>query len=397
MNSLLARHKKWLLPAGILLGAYSIATIIRTSGPQVEVVVPDPQAVVVRVVTATPEEVQLSVSSQGEVGAEYTIDLVSEVQGKVKKVSPAFVTGGYFETDDVLLELDPTDYELVRIRAAAAVSEAKEELEIERTEAKLAKEGLFPLKEAKVDSAAARLQSAEAELAQAEVDLQRTRVQAPFDGRVLFTQADLGQYVAKGASLARIFSTGRAEIRLPLTDQQLRYLENPFGTGRNAGSLNTPVTLSAEVGGQQVTWNAYLDRMDGAVDDDNRVWYAVAYVDDPYGMESEVPVTPLVVGLFVEAEIQGRTVNNVYRLPRSALRNGERVLIVDSESRLRQRSVDVLRTDYDSVYVDAGIEEGDQVCISPMETFVDGLLVEVVGEDAASEQREDKLAVNEQD
>ena len=384
MNLLIARHRKWLLPTAVIVVAYGIATVIRNSGPQVEVIVPEPQAVVIRVVTAVPAEVQLTVSSQGEVDAEHSIELISEVAGKVRQPSSAFVTGGYFNADDVLLQLDPTDYELAKIRAAAAVAEASEELAIEKSEAELAKEGLFPLTEAKVESARARLQSAQAELAQAEADLARTYVRAPFDGRVLFTQVDLGQYVSKGELLARIFSTNRAEIRLPITDQQLRYLEQPFGSGRDAGPLNTPVSLHAEVGGQKVTWQAYLDRMDGAVDNDNRVWYAVAYVDDPYGLQSEVPVTPLVVGLFVEAEITGRTVNDVYKLPRSALRNGDRVLIVDADDRLRQRQVEVLRTDYDSVYVATGLEAGQRVCVSPIDTFVDGLLVEYVEEPVAA-------------
>lgn len=380
MNPLIARHRKWLLPTAVIVVAYGVATVIRNSGPQVEVIVPEPQAVVIRVVTAAPAEVQLTVSSQGEVDAEHSIDLISEVTGKVRRASAAFVTGGYFNTGDELLQLDPTDYELAKIRAEAAVAEAAEELAIEKSEAELAREGLFPLKEAKVESARARLQSAEAELAQAEVDLARTRVRAPFDGRVLFTQVDLGQYVSKGEPLARIFSTNRAEIRLPITDQQLRYLEQPFGSGRDAGPLNTPVTLRAEVGGQKVMWQGYLDRMDGAVDNDNRVWYAVAYVDDPYGLQSEAPVTPLVVGLFVEAEITGRTVSDVYRLPRSALRNGDRVLIVDADDRLRQRPVEVLRTDYEYVYVAAGLEAGQRVCVSPIDIFVDGLLVEIVEE-----------------
>jgi RND family efflux transporter MFP subunit len=391
MNSFIARHRKWLLPAVVIVAAYGLATLIRNNGPQIEVIVPVPQAVVVRVVIATSEEVQLEVRSQGEVDAEHSIELISEVAAKVKRVSDAFVTGGYFMTGDVLLELDPTDYELTKIRAEAAVAEAAEELEIETSEAKLAKEGLFPVKEAKMASAGARLKSAEADLAQAEVELDRTRVQAPFDGRVLFTQADLGQYISKGETLGRVFSTNRAEIRLPLTDKQLQYLENPFGLGRNAGALNTPVTLRAEVGGQLLEWQAYLDRMDGAVDADSRVWYAVAYVNDPYGLQSETPVTPLVVGLFVEAVITGRTVKDVHRLPRSALRNNQRVLVVDADNRLRQREVEVLRTDYDSVYVTAGIANGERVCISPMETFVDGLLVEIV-EDVRTK---DKLAVNE--
>jgi RND family efflux transporter MFP subunit len=386
MNAFFNRHRKWLLPVTVIVIAYGVAALIRNNGPEVEVITPETQAVVVRVVTAAAEEVQLTVSSQGEVSADHSIDLISELPAKVKRVSPAFVTGGYFSADDVLLELDPTDYELVKIRAEAAVAEAAEELEIEKTEAELAKEGLFPMKEAKVASARARLQSANAELAQAQVDLARTRIKAPFDGRVLFTQADLGQYVSKGETLARIFSTNRAEIRLPLTDQQLQFLANPFGGGRDAGPLNTPVTLRAKVGGQQVEWQAYLDRMDGAVDEDSRVWYAVAYVDDPYGLNSEVAVTPLVVGLFVEAEIAGRTVADVYRLPRSALRKGDQLLIVDTDNRLRQRQVDVLRTDFEYVYIAAGIVAGERICVSPIETFIDGLLVEVVGDELAADR-----------
>ena len=386
MKAFFTRHKNWLLPIGVLTIAYGIASIIRNTGPEVEVVTPEPQSMVVRSVIAQPQQIQLTVTSQGEVDAQHMIDLVSELPGKVRMVSPAFVTGGYFTTGDVLLELDPTDFELARIRARAAVAEANEELEIEKTEAELASQGLFPLREAKVASAEARVQSAQAELAQAEADLRRTRIKAPFDGRMLFTQVDLGQYVSMGQILGRIFSTGIAEIRLPLTDQQLQYLDRPFGAGRNEQPLNTPVTLSAEIGGKTSKWQGRLDRMDGAVDADNRVWYAVAHVDVPYGLLDPTQDTPLVVGLFVEAEITGRTAQNVFRLPRSALRNQNEMLVVDASNRLRLRSVTVLQTDFDSVYIAEGLRAGERICISPVETFIDGLLVEAVDETLAADQ-----------
>jgi len=126
--------------------------------------------------------------------------------------------------------------------------------------------------------------------------------------------------------------------------------------------------------------------MDGAVDVDNRVWYAVAHVDDPYGLLDPAQETPLVVGLFVEAEITGRTVQNVFRLPRSALRNQNEMLIVDDSNRLRLRSVAVLQTDFDSVYIDEGLRAGERICISPVETFIDGLLVEAVDETLPADQ-----------
>jgi RND family efflux transporter MFP subunit len=385
MNALYSRHKKWLLPATVLVVAYGIATVIRNAGPEIEVVTPEQPPLVVRTVTVQPEAVRLNVSSQGQVAAQHTIDLVSELPGSITRVAPAFVTGGYFKAGDELLRIDPTNYELARVRAEARVAEETEELEVEKSEAELAAEGLFPLREARVASAEARVQSARAELAQAEADLKRTRIRAPYDGRVLFTQVDLGQYVSTAQTLGRIYSTDIAEIRLPLTDQQLRYLDLPFGARPSEALPETPVILRAEVGGRAAEWPGRLHRMEGAMDPDNRVWYAVVRVDDPYGLKKPEQTTPLAVGLFVEAEIEGRMVDAVFQLPRSALRNEDDVLVVDREDRLRSRKVDVLRTDFSSVYISKGLAPGDRVCVSPVEAFVDGLVVEVVSEQVSVE------------
>jgi RND family efflux transporter MFP subunit len=378
MNQLITRNVRWLAPLGIILLAYGVATVIRNSGPTVEVITPEPQKLTVRAVTAVPDAALLTVISQGEVDAQYMIDLVSELQGNLVKVAPAFVAGGYFFEGDVLLEIDATDYKLAKIRAEASVAEAQEELEIEKSEAELASKGLFPLREAKVASAQARLASAEAELAQAEADLRRTRVKAPFDGRVLFTTTDFGQYISKGQVLGRIYSTGIAEIRLPLADKQLRYLSVPFGMRNNESMPYVPVVIRAEVGGQAGEWQGYVHRMEGAVDDESRVWYAVVRVDDPYGIQQSATQVPLAVGLFVEAEIQGREIDSAYRLPRMALRDENNVLIIDKDNRLRRKPVSVLRTDYESVLISEGLEPGDRVCISPVEAFVDGLQVQVI-------------------
>jgi len=378
MKAFFNLHKKWLLPVTVICIAYGAATVIKNAGPTLDVVKPEKQALMVRVVTAQPQQVRLTVESQGQIDAQHMIDLVNEVPGRIEKVAAAFVAGGYFEAGDVLLELDDTDYELARVRAEAQVAEAVEEYDVEKTEAELAKAGLFPLREARVDSARARVQSAKAQLRQTEADLKRTRVSAPFDGRVMFTTVDLGQFVGKGEPVGRIFSTDIAEVRLPLTDQQLRHLDLPFGTGSNDKPLNTPVILRAEVGGVQTEFEAYLHRMEGAVDPDNRVWYAVARVKDPYGLKDTTRTTPLAVGLFAEAVIQGRTVDNVYKLPRAALRNKDDMLVVDAGNALRQRKVEVLRTDFESAFITAGLEPGERVCISPVEAFVDGLPVLVI-------------------
>jgi len=377
MKSFVNKHRRWLLPVAVIVVAYGIATVIRNSGPVVEVVEPEPQELVVRAVTAAPESVQLVVRSQGEVSSRYMIELVNELAGQVAEVSPAFVAGGYFDEGDVLLRIDPTDYRLAVIRAEATVAEAAEELVIEESEAELAAQGLFPLREAKVASAKARLQSAEAELAQAKADLARTEVRAPFAGRVLVKDVDLGQYLSTGQSLGRIYSTDIAEIRVPLTDEQLLELDLPFGAGPDQPFPDTPVTVRTSIGNEEHSWNGYVHRMEGAVDRDSRVWYGVVRVNDPYGLESEAAVTPLALGLFVEVDISGKEVADVFPLPRSALRNKDQLLIIDSEGRMHSRKVGVLRTDFDTVLISEGIAPGEQVCVSPVEVFVEGLPVAI--------------------
>lgn len=383
----MSRWRKVLLPVGVLALGYAAAVVIRSSGPELPVVTPVEEPRVVRVIDAALETVELTVSSQGEVSAEHFIELVSEAKGKIIRTTDAFVTGGYFKPGDVLVQIDPTDYELAKVRASARVAEAEEDLALEKSELELAARGLFPMREARVASAEARVASAKAELAQAEADLDRTKVRAPFAGRVLFTQADLGQFVTQGQPLGRIYSVGTAEVRLPLTDRQLGLLENPFSPA--IGERKIPILLRADVSGQPAEWEGVLHRIDGAVDPDNRVWYAVARVDDPYNLVEPSTTPPLALGLFVEAQIKGRSVEGVFRLPRSALRNGSDVLIVDDDERLRERRVDVLQTSFDSVLISGGIVAGERVCVSPIDVFVDGLQVEVA-EPTSAEQ----VAVN---
>ena len=95
---------------------------------------------------------------------------------------------------------------------------------------------------------------------------------------------------------------------------------------------------------------------------------------------------PLSVGLFVNADIEGLTVNDVVKLPRSALRNGNRVLVVDAEDKLRFRDIEPLRLYQDDVLIKAGLEPGERVCVSPLQTPIDGMTVNPVidGQLAAS-------------
>jgi len=145
------------------------------------------------------------------------------------------------------------------------------------------------------------------------------------------------------------------------------------------------VTLTAKFAGEQHQWQGYVVRTEGELDPNTRMMHVVARVATPYGSANKS--APLSIGLFVDAEIHGRTVPNVTVLPRSALRAGDRLLLVDKSNKLRFREVEVLRLAGNNVYIGNGVSKGDRVCLSTMQSSADGMLVRVSDQPLMSSQQ----------
>jgi RND family efflux transporter MFP subunit len=223
--------------------------------------------------------------------------------------------------------------------------------------------------------AEAQLSDAKVALEQAEFDLERTEIRAPFTGLVSNERVDLGQFVSRGSSIATLYASGTVEVRLPIADHQLAYLNLDLGhRGLLDASTAPPVTLTADYAGRIYTWQGRIVRTEGQIDSKSRMVNVVARVNN------ETSETPLTVGLFVEAEIEGRLAEDVVVLPRNAMRNGNQVLVVDTDKRLRYRDVEPLRMYHDEVLIRGGLEAGELVCISPLQTVIDGMPVEPIFE-----------------
>jgi RND family efflux transporter MFP subunit len=220
--------------------------------------------------------------------------------------------------------------------------------------------------------------SASKNLEQAERNLDRTRIRAPYAGRIREIRVDLGQFVTRGTPVAVIYAVEYAEIRLPLPGKDLAFVDLPLRSrAGNAGSY-PEVILQAELAGRNQTWEGSIVRTEGEIDPRTRLIYAVARVEDPYGIGAEGDHLPLATGLFVNARIRGRTVSGVAVLPRAALRGESQVLIIDNENRIRIREVDVLRAERDSVVIGGGLEPGERISVSQMDVVVDGMTVRIV-------------------
>jgi RND family efflux transporter MFP subunit len=301
-------------------------------------------------------------------------------------VSDTFADGGFFEAGETLLELDPRDYELAVTRAQASLAQAEVHLQREEAEAEVARQewatlgegeaSALLLREPQLAEARVVVKSARAILEAARLDLERCRIQAPFAGRVRTKRVDVGQFVARGEVVARVYAVDYVEVRLPLPLEDLGYLELPVQyRGETAGREGPRVRLRASVGGQRHEWEGRIVRTEGEIDPRTRMLTAVARVDDPFARSQDWSRPPLAVGLFVDAEIEGRTAGQVRLAPRAALRLDGRLMVVDRDNRLRFRRVEILRKEGERVVIEDGLEPGDRVCISPLEIAVDGMEV----------------------
>ncbi len=386
----MARSLKLILPIAFLALASLISFVLVQSRPAAMVQAPQPPALLVSTLVAEREPVTFRVESQGSVTPRTETTLVSEVAGQIGEVSPAFVAGGFCRAGDVLLRIDPRNYETQVKVARAEVAKARTQVATENALADYALNDWQRLREfskntkaasdltlrkPQLAAALAELESADAALEKAGRDLARTVIRAPYNGMVRSKRADIGQYVNTATAIADTFAVDYAEIRLPLTQKDLQFLDLPDAI---APERALDVRLSALIGDDQQHWSAKLVRSEGVFDAQSRVLYAVAQIQDPYRLNTDQPGEPLRIGTFVTAEITGRQAGDLFVLPRHALYRDNQVWIVDDESRIRPRTVEVLRADDDHVYVRSGLNDGDVVCVSPIDQPLPGTPVRIV-------------------
>ena len=364
-----------LLIFGILAAAVAIVVVMTNMRP----VPPKKERIelhpLVEVLVLEEMTANFEVSSQGTVKPRTETILSAEVSGTITDMSPKFVAGGVFGKNEVLARIDPTNYD-VAFKQAEAMVELRQ-IEYDGAK-KLRSQGYRA--EAEYASAAAALATAEAELVRARRNLERTYIRLPYEGIVKSKESDLGQFVNPGTRLGVVFATDVAEVRLPLTDADLAFVDLPDTSDVTAtGSVEGPaVILTAVQKGKPVEWAASIVRTEGVVDEKSRVTYAVARVVDPYRLHGDGDELP--VGTFVSAIIQGGAAENVIRVPRSLLRGSNELVFVDEENKLRIRKVGIVRADSRFVYIREGAKSGDRVVMTALETPVNGATVRTTGD-----------------
>jgi len=386
---------RFVLPVAVIVLAVIGAGAMVALRPEVDTRPPQIKPPLVRVAAVELEDVELTVISQGTVSPRTESQLVPEVAGRVIWVSPSFAGGRFFEAGEVLLKVDPHDYRQGVIRAGAQVAQAKLRQAQEEAEARVAQKeweelgggdaDSLTLREPQLEDARAAVAAAEANLETAERNLERAEIRAPYAGRVRKKNVDVGQFVTVGSPVATLYSVDYAETRLPLPDEELAYLDLPLDyRGETQQEPGPQVTLRAEFAGRTHEWQGRIVRTEGEIDPRSRMVHAVARIKDPYGRGENPDRPPLAVGMYVEAEIRGKTARGMAVLPRSALRGRSQVLVVTPENRLEFREVRLLRTTQEQIVVESGLEQGERVCLSPLAAVTNGMRVRVDDESASA-------------
>lgn len=393
MNS---RHQMVIAFLVFLLGglvSWLLLLFSPESGQHEEIAVPP----TVQVMQVTMQTKHLHVRSQGLVAAHTEIDLITDVSGYITDIAATFVSGGFFRKGDVLITIDPADYDLQIAQGQAQVKEARHQLVREEAEAAQARDEWEHLGQGdpspltqripQVLEMRAKLAAAKATLRHAKLLRQRTQIRAPFDGRVRSKNTGIGQYVAKNTVLGVIYSSDRVEVRLPVDTRELAFVDLPDTLDPASPEEMPRVILTADFQSKKPTWFGRIVRSEGLVDRATGMLMLVAQIYDPFNRALTTSnakrthqfkrpnLVELPIGLFVEALIQGRKFNSLAILPASALFKDNRVAVLDEDNRLRLRAVKVLKRAHSQVMIQSGLSAGERVMVSGLLQPVDGMQV----------------------
>lgn len=386
--------KKIILPLlviaiGVGLGKFLIAT-----GPEAEKQPQETRPTVVEAQALALQDYRVNVSASGIVKAQTQTNLVAEVSGKVLEISPNFQDGGYFDKGAPLLKLDADNYANAITIAAGDLAQKQLALKEQEAQAQLAQQDWRLLESSKnrtqsdlaarrphIAAAQAAIAAAEAKLQQEKLNLSRTRITAPYSGRVQEKRVEVGQYVTPGTVLGVIYATDAVEVHLPLSLAQYDLLGMPEAFRDKAADPATmpAVEFRPSNGNRSDVWQGQVVRSSAALDEKSRQISVIAQIDQPF-IAREGVSAPLRIGQFLNAKIVGKLFNNVYSVPSAAVRQGKEILLL-RDGKVAVQPINVVWNAEKEVVFQTDTDlNGQRVITTPLPLATEGQAVQVAGE-----------------
>ncbi|MGJ8663821.1 MAG: efflux RND transporter periplasmic adaptor subunit [Marinicella sp.] len=376
---------KRILPIIIILVVVMVILNLMASMKTEPAKIPEkPIGFLVETAKLTPSALTISIESQGTISPKRQITLTSEVSGRVMRLNQSFTAGGQFVTGDVLVTLDPADYQVAVARADANVASAQAQLDLEQAKSDQAKKdwqsfgkkgqpSALLLNIPQLDGANASLKAAKADLMKAKRDLEKTEIKAPFDGTVISKSVDIGQFVSITGPLGMIAGTDVAEVRLPLTKENITKLNlNSIDLRQN------PLAVQFLDDNDNPVVNGMIQRLESSMDSRTLMTYAVAEIERPFD-------SGLFFNDFLQAEITGQSYNQVYAIPTAWMLPKDQVAVFSDDQTLAIKTVHVAHKTNDYFYVDQGLTTSDQIITTPIQAPLEGMQLRMNSNEARVE------------
>jgi len=377
---------KVMVPLLILGSGLALASYLHNTGPKTSKRTPVKTARLIKAqaVHATSERVILR--AMGTVIPARRMQLRARVSGEIISTHGEFLEGGFFKEGEKILQIDPEDYKLAVAQKQSQVVNARYELKLEKGRQDVAKREWqllngdktasaldieLALRKPHLEKAQADLAASEAELEQAQLNLDRTTVRAPFNAIVLTRHVEKGSQISIQDQLAELAGTDEYWIQVSLPVDRLEWITIPLKPGDFGSKVHIFYGNSSQRTGTVIKLLSDLE-------EEGRMARVLVSVKDPLDLKNpNKKQTPLLIGEYVRVEIEGLNLENVFRLPRTALRDNSRIWIAGDDGRLIIRNVDVLWRDMETVFLKNGLTEGEQVIVSDLAAPVEGMAVRV--------------------
>ena len=390
-NGVSNSRRRWVINIVLSIALITVgiagAAYISKSAPKARRRPPPRTLPLVQVINVHPQQERVFVSAMGTVTPAREIVLESRVAGEIIDTHPEFTAGGYLEKGSVVLQIDPQDYELALTLAKARVKDAESKLKILEAEAAAAKDewreinrnrankkgepSPLLIKKPQLSAAQAMLVAEKSDVKKARLDLSRTKILAPFNAIVRVKHVDIGSQVSGQDRLADLVGTDEYWVQASMPVDRLNWIIIPRHTGETGSKVRIYYRKGIELTGTVI-------KLLGELEAEGRMARVLVEIKDPLGLKSpELKKPPLLIGEYVRMEIEGRQLEHVYRIPRTALRDNTRIWLISKDDKLEIREVQTLWRDEQSVLLTDGLQPGEQLIISDLSRPVPGMQLQV--------------------
>jgi RND family efflux transporter MFP subunit len=390
-NGVSNSRRRWVINIVLSIALITVgiagAAYISKSAPKARRRPPPQTLPLVQVIKVHPQQERIIVAAMGTVTPAREIVLESRVAGEIIDTHPEFTAGGYLEKGSVVLRIDPQDYELALTLAKARVKDAESKLKILEAEAAAAKDewrainrnrsnnknkpSPLLIKKPQLSAAQAMLMAEKSDVKKARLNLSRTKILAPFNAIVRAKHVDIGSQVSGQDRLADLVGTDEYWVQASMPVDRLNWIKIPRNTGETGSKVRIYYRKGTELTGTVI-------KLLGELEAEGRMARVLVEIKDPLGLTSpERNNPPLLIGEYVRMEIEGRQLENVYRIPRTALRDNTRIWLTSKDDKLEIREVQTLWRDEQTVLLTDGLQPGEQLIISDLSKPVQGMQLQV--------------------